>query len=171
MILGWGFGRLALLRHPTAANPSRWLSAGGLVALAIFAIVRGVNGYGNLLLLRDDLTLVQWLHVSKYPPSLSFYALELGLMALLLWFLFRRQEGRSALSSGLFLVLGQTAFFFYLLHGHLLLLAAWSLGVMHQRGLPATFMAAGAAIAVLYPCCRWYRGYKKAHPNGWARYV
>jgi uncharacterized membrane protein len=170
MMLGWVFGRL-LLRQPPAAMPSQWLRAGGLLALAIFATVRGMNGYGNLLLLRDDQSLVQWLHVSKYPPSLSFYALELGLMALLLTFLFRREQKQRANPSGLLLVLGQTAFFFYLLHGHLLLLAAWSLGVSHQRGLPETFIAAGAVIGLLYPCCRGYRGYKTAHPNGWARYV
>src|SRR5207244_10694474 len=34
-------------------------------------------------------SLVQWLHVSKYPPSLSFTALELGLAALLLATSFR----------------------------------------------------------------------------------
>jgi hypothetical protein len=35
-------------------------------------------------LLRDDGSLIQWLHVAKYPASLAFSALELGLMALLL---------------------------------------------------------------------------------------
>jgi hypothetical protein len=127
--------------------------------------------YGNLHLLRDDQSLVQWLHVSKYPPSFSFYALELGLMALLLSFLFHWQQKQTANPSGLLLVLGQTAFFFYLLHGHLLLVAAWSFGVSHQRGLPETFIAAGATIGLLYPFCRWYRGYKTAHLQGWARYV
>ena len=73
--------------------------------------------------------------------------------------------------SGLLLVLGQTAFFFYLLQGHLLLLAAWSLGVSHQRGLPETFIATAGVIGLLYPCCRWYRRYKTTHPNGWVRYV
>ena len=170
MMLGWGFGR-HLLRQQPAASPAQWLRTGGLLALAIFALVRGMNGYGNLLLLRDDQSLVQWLHVSKYPPSLTFYALELGLMALLLSFLFHWQQRQRANPSGLLLVLGQTAFFFYLLHGHLLWLAAWSLGVSHQRGLPETFIAAGAVIGLLYPCCRWHRGYKAAHPNGWARYV
>jgi uncharacterized membrane protein len=166
MMLGWVFGD-----HLLRQQPARWLGTGGLLALAVFAIVRGVNGYGNLLLLRDDQSLLQWLHVSKYPPSLSFYALELGLMALLLSCLFHWQQRQRANPSGLLLVLGQTAFFFYLLHGHLLLLAARSLGVLHQRGLPETFVAAGAVIGLLYPCCRWYRRYKNAHPQGWARYV
>jgi len=170
MMLGWVFGR-QLLREEPAPRPGRWLWTGGLLSLAIFALVRGINGYGNLLLLRDNQSMVQWLHVSKYPPSLSFYALELGLMALMLTLLFLWQERHPANRSGLLLVLGQTAFFFYLLHGHLLLLAAWSLGALHQRGLPETFIATAGTIALLYPCCRWYRAYKRAHPDGWARYV
>jgi len=170
MMLGWVFG-IHLLRAQPAAKISQWLRTGSLLALAIFAIVRGMNGYGNLLLLRDDQSLVQWLHVSKYPPSLSFYALELGLMALLLLVLFRWQQRHNLHGSSLLLVLGQTAFFFYLLHAHLLLLAASSLGVSHQCGLPETFIATAGVVGLLYPCCRWYRGYKAAHPDGWVRYL
>jgi uncharacterized membrane protein len=170
MMLGWVFGRL-MLRPQPAPIASQWFRTGGLLALSIFVIVRAMNGYGNLFLLRDDRSLVQWLHVSKYPPSLSFYALELGLMALLLSLLFRWQQRQRVGQSSLLLVLGQTAFFFYLLHGHLLFGAAWSLGVLHQRGLFETFIAAAVVIGFLYPCCLSYRGYKKAHPNGWARYV
>ena len=166
-----GLGFRTACAGPAASVKAQSLMTGGLLALAVFVIVRGMNGYGNLLLLRDDQSLVQWLHVSKYPPSLSFYALELGLMALLLSFLFRWRQRQRANASGLLLVLDQTAFFFYLLHGHLLLLAARSLGVSHQRGLPETFIAAGAAIGLLYPSCRWYRGYKATHPKGWVRYA
>jgi hypothetical protein len=82
----------------------------------------------------------------QVSPSLSFYALELGLMALLLSVLFRWQQRQTPNRSGLLLVLGQTAFFFYLLHAHLLLLAAWSLGVSHQRGLPETFIATAGVL-------------------------
>ena len=35
-------------------------------------------------LLREDGSLVQWLHVSKYPPSVTYDALELGIAWLLL---------------------------------------------------------------------------------------
>ena len=53
---------------------------GGLAALAVFAVVRAVDGYGNLGLHRGDGGWLHWLHVSKYPPSLSFTALELGII-------------------------------------------------------------------------------------------
>ena len=69
------------------------------------------------------------------------------------------------------MVLGQTALFFYLLHVHVLTLAADLLGAGHRGGLAETYVAAFVAVVVLYPVCRWYRGYKAAHPNGWPRYV
>jgi uncharacterized membrane protein len=168
MMLGWAFGRRLLSVGP--AGGARLLVRGGCVALAAFAVVRGLNGYGNMQLARDDLSLVQWLHVSKYPPSLSYASLELGLMALLLAAFFRF-EPHAAGSRGPLLVLGQTALFFYLLHIHLLTLAAWLLGAARAGGLGATWGATAATLVVLYPACRWYRGYKRAHPDGWPRYL
>ena len=52
--------------------------------VAVFAVVRAANGYGNMLLYREDHSFVQWLHVSKYPPSITYTALELGIMALIM---------------------------------------------------------------------------------------
>ena len=76
-----------------ASDAARRCAAAGLAALALFAVVRGWNGYGNMAVLRDDGSLVQWLHVAKYPPSLAFSALELGLMALLLAALLASRRG------------------------------------------------------------------------------
>jgi uncharacterized membrane protein len=170
MMLGWAFGqRLPLLDR---ARVVRGLLAAGVAALAVFVLVRGLDGYGNMRLLRGDASLVRWLHVSKYPPSLSFTALELGLMAVGLGLLFRL-DARPAPSGtrGPLLVLGQTALFFYLLHAHVLVLVAWLLGLEHQAGLGVTYVAAAGALVALYPACAWYRRYKAAHPDGWARYV
>ena len=69
------------------------------------------------------------------------------------------------------MVLGQTALFFYLLHVHALTLAGAALGAAHRAGLGATYAAAAAVLAALYPLCARYRRYKLAHPDGWNRYV
>ncbi len=163
MLLGWCFGRFLLAAGPTRA--ARLLVVVGVAALALFVALRGLNGYGNMRLARDDGSLVQWLHVSKYPPSLSYVALELGLVALGLSVVLRRAWG------GPLVVLGQAALFFYLLHAHLLTLAARALGLAHRGGLAATYISAAVVVALLYPLCDRYRGYKRAHPDGWARYV
>jgi uncharacterized membrane protein len=169
MMLGWVLGRQLL-----SAGPERTaglVARGALAALVLFVVVRGLNGYGNMLLLRDDASPIQWLHVSKYPPSLSYDALELGLMALCLAPLLRIGQPASARLLGPLLVLGQTALFFYLLHVHVLALGAWALDVGHRGGLAATYAGAFATVLVLYPLCVWYRGYKRAHPDGWPRYI
>lgn len=169
MLLGWCFGCWLERTGPAAAE--RLLLRSGLGALALFALVRGLNGYGNLLLLREGGSLVQWLHVSKYPPSLSFVTLELGLMALVLAALFRAERSRPATLPRPLLVLGQTALFYYLLHVHVLALAAWALGMQHRAGLGASYAATAATVLLLYPLCVRYARYKRAHPDGWTRYV
>jgi uncharacterized membrane protein len=172
MMFGWWFGRW--VPHADPRRVERGLFLCGLASLLVFAIARGLNGYGNMGLLREDGSLVQWLHVSKYPPSLTYTSLELGLMALLLAGFFRLQSAASVSPpfwTKPLLVFGQTAFFFYLLHAHLLKLAAWALGLLHEGGLRETYVAWLCVLVVLYPLCVLYGRYKRAHPTGWTRYI
>jgi len=166
MMLGWAAADIAR-RKPEAFQTRLLLSAG--IALLVFAVVRGLNGYGNAGLFRDDGTLVQWLHTAKYPASLSYLACELGIAWLLLAALWTTELPRWIGSP--LTILGQTAFFFYLLHSHLLRVSAWSLGLLHQGGLAVTYVAAAAVIAVLLPLCTRFRRYKAAHPDGVAQYI
>jgi uncharacterized membrane protein len=168
MCLGWVFGRsLVEAREKAFSRLVGW----GVAALGVFVLVRGLNGYGNSLFYREDGSLLQWLHVSKYPPSLSYASLELGLMALLLagfWWVEARWGQVKVLAP--LRQLGQTALFFYLLHAHLLKGAAKVLGEK-EFGLGVAYLATGVTLVVLYPVCAWYRRYKAAHPHGWTRYV
>lgn len=169
MLLGWCLGRRLVTAPP--ARVGRLLAPVGLGSLAVFALLRDLNGYGNMRLGRDDGSLVQWLHVSKYPPSLSYTTLELGLMALCLGALFGVQRRQQPAAMRPLLVLGQTALFFYLLHVHALTLGAWALGALHGRGLAETWAASVTVVVLLYPLCVRYRRYKLARPDGWARYL
>ena len=59
----------------------RLLLAGGLLAVACFLACRGFNAYGNMLLYREDYSIIQWLHVrTSIRPGISYVSLELGLM-------------------------------------------------------------------------------------------
>ncbi len=170
LLLGWGFGRF-LGRRPGARETGALLTSSGIALLALFAAVRGHNGYGNMGLLRESASLVQWLHVSKYPPSLSFVALELGVMALVLALLTLAATRIAANAEGLVIVLGRTPMFFYLLHIPLLVLAAHALGVAHRLGLGWTYFFAATVVGLLYPLCRRYARYKAGRPDGWTRYI
>jgi uncharacterized membrane protein len=168
MVLGFCFGRWLLAQSPEKQAERAWrlLLRCGIGLIFLYLIVRGVNGLGNMGLLRHDGSLVQWLHVSKYPPSLAYWGLELGLAALLLALAFAAR-----LSFAPIVLLGQTALFYYLLHAHLLKAASLALGMHKSAGLLATYLAALLTVLVLLPLCFWYRGYKRAHPNGWPQYI
>ena len=176
MILGWVFGRyLVGIREVESPrwSPQKVLVLSGLAALSLFVMVRGLNSYGNMLLLREDNSLIQWLHVSKYPPSLSFAALELGMMCIILGLLLKLQGkiGENVRRNNPILVFGQTALFFYLLHIVILELSAHALGMHMKMGLGAAYVATITVLILLYPCCRWYRDFKASHPRSWARYI
>jgi uncharacterized membrane protein len=70
MMLGWVFGRhmVAFANGKTRISPQTVLWIAGVLALAVFVVVRGAQGYGDMFLPRSDDSWQQWLHVSKYPP-------------------------------------------------------------------------------------------------------
>ena len=173
MMAGWVLGRWILAtRERTYAERARTLALIGVALLVVFAVVRGVDGYGNWGLHRDSLAPLQWLHVAKYPPSLTYSALELGLTFLLLagFFLLDGADPRPLLAP--LATLGATAFFYYLFHAHLVNAAAFfSHEDRNSHGLLKTYVAAAVVLVALYPACVRYRRYKAAHPNGWTRYI
>jgi uncharacterized membrane protein len=172
MVLGWVFGR-HLLRATEAGAPMRaatTLFAWGVVGLVAFAVARGLNGYGNMFLLRDDATLVQWLHVSKYPPSLTFTALMLGILCLGLGGLMRLEPHVGTRPNGALLVFGQTAFFFYVVHRFVFDVSANWFGLKGVGTLGTAMIASVVMLVLLYPACRWYRSYKKQHPTSVLRF-
>jgi uncharacterized membrane protein len=177
MLLGWAFGRHLLERRADASGrleTEKILLLSGLTGVLLAAFLRRANVYGNMGLLRDDASLAQWLHVSKYPPALVYSLLELGLMALFLVFFLRRERrlvGPPWRWNPL-LVFGQTALFFYILHFVLLGGSALAItGGMMQRGLPEAFATAGATLVLLYPVCLGFRRLKKRHPNSILQYI
>ncbi|TNE50116.1 MAG: DUF1624 domain-containing protein [Deltaproteobacteria bacterium] len=172
MLLGWCLGLVLPRWSQSGLRQIKWRLLGfGLLLLLVFAVVRGWNGYGNFSLFRLDHSLAQWLHVNKYPPSLSFLSLELGLLAILLFGCLWRQERGEARTNGPLLVWGQTALFFYVLHFALLFGLKKLVGSLLPPGVLSTFLVAGTVLLLLYPLCRWYRSYKQAHPTSWVRFV
>lgn len=176
MMLGWVFGRHCQRCREQDRSPAPTLLAWGAAGLVLFAVLRGLGGYGDMGLPREDGSLAQWLRVSKYPPSLTFAALELGLMALILGGLMRWHDRRGAPASDRapLLVFGQTALFFYLLHIPLLTLSGAAFPNLRSGGhggLVATWLGAALTLAILYVPCRAWRSYKRAHPRGPARFL
>jgi uncharacterized membrane protein len=167
MMLGWVFGR-HLIRH--AAGQSRvsgkkvlWVA--GLAGLATFLAVRYNAGYGDMFLNRADASWQQWLHVSKYPPSLAYIGLEVGILCLCLAALRSLEPHIGVRRNGVLLVFGETAMFFYLVHRLVLEVPATWFGLRGFGDLTTTYVTAAVLLVLLYPACLWYRGFKKAHPD------
>ena len=170
MLLGYCAGTW-LSRTPSPEAIKKRLAIAAASLLAVFAIVRGANGYGNMRLYRNGGSLVEWLHVSKYPPSLSYAALELGIAAAILWLVVTLVSRRPFADKSPLLVLGRTPMFFYILHIPLLALAANVLGLAHKLGIGAAFGFAALVTAVLYAPCLYYGRFKAAHPRSVLDYL
>ena len=174
MVLGWVFGR-HMVRFDlgqTRVTPATVLLVGGLCALAVFVALRlSPAGYGDMFLPRTSSAWQQWLHVSKYPPSLTYYSLELGLVAVALAVMMKLEPKIGVRENGPLLVFGQTAMFFYLAHRLVLEVPATYFGLRDTGDLTTTYVVAGIMLAWLYPACRWYRSMKAAHPQSFLRYL
>lgn len=165
----------------TPEQRARLLLAWGMGALATFVLLRSFNLYGDASWqYQADVvrTLMAYFNVTKYPPSLQFLALTLG-VSLLLLRLFERPAWSRALAP--LAPLGGAPMFFYLLHLYvlkLLYLASLTLwGANHDpyfgfnHAIWLLPVAAGLAL-LLYPATRWFADLKARRRDlAWLRYL
>jgi uncharacterized membrane protein len=172
MIVGWVFGRYAtdFNVHKRGLSPKAIMIVAGLTGLVVYAVVRYHADYGDMFLHRADNSWQQWLHVSKYPPSLAYYGLEMGILCLALAILRTIEPRIGVRPNGVLLVFGQTAMFFYLVHRLAFEIPATYFGLRGVGNLTTTYIAWALMIVLLYPACRWYRTLKAAHPQTLLRY-
>lgn len=164
----------------------------GLGTLGLFLLLRLLNGYGDpapwSAQREATFTALSFLNVSKYPPSLLYDLLMIGLMLLILA---AANGADNALTRGLRLY-GAVPMFYYILHWYavhlsLIGMALWQgftwadlpSGPLNFGRPPGAGVSLGVVYVVwavlvlaLYPLCRWYGRYKSSHPiSGWLRYV
>jgi uncharacterized membrane protein len=172
MMLGWVFGRhiVEFNSGKSVISPKKILFIAGIILLALFFIVRSFRGYGDMFLHRADNSWQQWLHVSKYPPSLTYYGLELGLLALCLALLIWIEPKVGVRPNGPLLVFGQTAMFFYLVHRLVLEIPATYFGLRGFGDISTTYIIWALLLVPLYYACLWYRKVKTANPDSFLKY-
>ncbi len=172
MILGWVLGRhmSRFAAGLSKVSPAAVLWVAGAASLVIFGIFRGEQGYGDMFLPRTSNSWEQWLHVSKYPPSLTYCSLELGLLCLCLAALMNLEPIVGVRENGPMLVFGQTAMFFYLVHRLVLEIPATYFGLRGTGNLATTYIVSAVLLVALYPACRWFRTFKASHPDSFLKY-
>lgn len=183
-----GYGASMLFQWPAALRNTALLFWGVALTL-LFLVLRFVDGYGDpnhwQAQARGAATLIDFLNVSKYPPSLQFLTMTLGPAAILCSF----ADRMSGFVKDTFVMFGRVPFAFYLAHFYLLHLLSVGLGVI--QGLPAAQLATFPAfypadyglpligvygvwvliVALLYPLCRWVAGVKARNKSWWLSYV
>lgn len=189
MLVGFACGQL--MERPLDQRKPLLLRI-GLGALALFLLLRFLNVYGDPVpwsLQKDSLfTFLSFINVTKYPPSLQYDLLMLGLMFLIL----SAADGVTSTFTRWLTVYGKVPMFYYILHWYLVHLSMIGMSLIQGYSLtdiptgPLNFgRPVGAGISLgyvyvvwiglvllLYPLCRWYERYKTAHSEvGWLRYV
>lgn len=121
ILLGYCAGPLFAKQMP-AVRRTTWLMGAGIGSLLLLLLLRGFNLYGETLpwqiFASPVQTLMSFLNFTKYPPSLDFLLLTLGVMALVLVWLERCNAARFVRVLSQF---GAAPLFFYLLHLYVLL--------------------------------------------------
>ena len=84
----------------------------GVVFLLLFWIVRAVDGFGNIRPRAGD-SWIDYLNVVKYPPSMTFTLLTMGLNLALLWLISKVEQSKLLTPLAIF---GRAPFFSYLVH-------------------------------------------------------
>jgi len=176
----------------TPARRQRALVWTGAGAIAMFLLLRGLNGYGDpdpWVRQRSGVyTLLSFLNTQKYPPSFDYLLMTLGPACVALA-AFERWRGRL---TDILQVYGRTPLFFYLLHlplihatavlfayaryGHAgFLFESAGLGPStpadYGYSLWAVYLVWLTIVAALYPVCRWFGEYKRAHRATWLSYL
>jgi uncharacterized membrane protein len=183
-----GFGSAHLFQEPPRRRDARLL-AWGVAATAAFVVLRAAAVYGDpnpwQLQAGAMRTLIDFLNVTKYPPTLLYTLMTLGPAAILCALADRIPETiRRPLT-----VFGRAPFAFYVAHLYLIHALAVVFGVIqgfdarqfltysfffpqgYGVGLPAVYIIWLLVVAVLYMLCRWVAAAKSRRQDWWLSYL
>lgn len=190
MLAGFATGKLFESQQP---ERKRLFIKIGLSALVLFVVIRFINIYGDpvkwAVQNNDIFTFLSFMNITKYPPSLLFCLITLGIMFLMLAF----TEGVKNKFITITSVYGKVPLFYFLVHFfliHVIMVAVMLLQGFHwtqldfvsgnfgrpkgvESGLPlwGIYLIWIFVVSVLYKPCVWYGKYKSAHKYGWVRYL
>ena len=191
MTLGYCFGAL----YRKEADPvvrRKWLLIIGSAAIVLFILLRWINAYGNPFQWTPQAegwrTLLAFLNVQKYPPSLMFTAMTLGPAIIALALLEKVQNKVTAF----FAIYGRVPFFYYIVHFYLIhflcVIAFFATGHTTDQivtpqfpflfrppafgfNLAVVYTVWILVIALLYPLVKRYDLYKQRNRKWWLSYL
>lgn len=192
MLFGYGMGQVFLA---PAARRDRVLLTLGLSMITAFLVLRYFNLYGDPHPWATQTTasksVMDFLRVEKYPPSLFYVLATLGPVFALVPLIERWRGGVARF----FMVFGSVPLFAYVVHLYLAHVLAIVLRVATGQSiagqfdeirvvllhpgrlegsgfsLPVVYAAWIGIVLALYPLCRWYAGLKARRHEWWLSYL
>ncbi len=199
MAAGYVFGTLYLRDQ---RDRRRIIALLGMAMIVAFIFLRATNLYGNPpagthgvsqgdwhVQATVEKTLILFLDVEKYPPSLQFLLMTLGPAFLVLAWLDGKKVSRVFQP---LLVFGRVPMFFYILHLYVIHLLAILMAMLFRQpvdwlfhggfilngipdgyghGLPFIYLMWFTVLVILYFPCRWFMGVKQRRKNWWLSYL
>jgi uncharacterized membrane protein len=187
-VMLFGFGLSSVFQR-SPERRDRQLLLWGITATAAFIVLRGVGVYGdpNPWVAQGSAvrTLIDFLNVTKYPPSLLFVLMTLGPAAILCAY----AERVPAAIRQPFVVFGSVPFAFYVAHFYLIHTISVVIGTLQGfapgqmltvmfffpqgYGLPLAGVYAVwlLVILILYPFCKWMAGVKARRRDWYLSYL
>jgi uncharacterized membrane protein len=183
-----GFGVAGVFQRPPGTR-DRQLLTWGMAATAAFLVLRAADLYGdpNPWLVQGSAigTTLDFLNVTKYPPSLLFLLMTLGPAAIACAGADRVPD----IVKQPLVTFGKVPFAFYVAHFYLIHTISIVLGTLqgfrpeqfltimfffpegYGVGLPGVYAVWLLVIAALYPFCRWVAAVKARRRDWWLSYV
>jgi len=176
--LGYFAGPIYSQAMPSITR-KKYLLLASFTAISLLLVLRGFNIYGETLPWQSGSNMVETLqsffNYTKYPPSLDYLLMNLGIAGLLLYAL----ENVNNKASQAIERFGSAPMFFYVLHLYILLISYKVLVGIFGANQGEYFgveyvsqvwlIAAGLALALYYPTSL-FSNYKKRTTKRWVKY-
>jgi uncharacterized membrane protein len=165
----------------------------GLITIALFILIRALNFYGDpspwSMQKSGSFTFLSFINTTKYPPSLLFVLMTLGISVLILSFI----DGIQNKLMNIISTYGKAPLFYWLLHWYVVHFIAiiiftsqgfhlhdlqfngFGMGRPEKGGgldLPGLYLLWISVVIILYPVCKWFGTYKEKHREiNWLHYL
>jgi uncharacterized membrane protein len=192
MLLGYCLGKL-FTDGVDAAYRRKMLLRMGLGITVAFVVMRFVNIYGDPVPWAPQprgmtYTFLSFLNLNKYPPSLLFLCMAIGLALLALVWVEKMQNRFTLIMN----VYGRVPMFYYVLHFyliHLTLVVVFFVQGFGSKdiispnnpfffrpngvgfGLVGVYVVWISVVVLLFPLCKKFGAYKNSHKQWWLSYI